>query len=101
MIGVATAAGKAAFWDILGAGIDSPKIIAFEGEFALCAGHAQELKTQAMALQAGKRLRVILSDNNAGIDDSLLGGEGDDTLAGEEGDDWLEGGNGIDVLEGR
>ena len=37
-------------------------------------GHAQELKTQAMALQVGKRLRVMLSDNNAGIDDVLLGG---------------------------
>ena len=46
-IGVATAAGKAAFWDLLGADIDSPKIVAFEGEFAMCAGHAQELKTQA------------------------------------------------------
>ena len=32
-------------------------------------GHAQELKTQALALQVGKRLRVMLSDNNAGIDD--------------------------------
>ena len=37
-------------------------------------GHAQELKTQALALQVGKRLRVMLSDNNAGIDDCLLGG---------------------------
>ena len=37
-------------------------------------GHAQELKTQALALQVGKRLRVMLSDNNAGIDDVLLGG---------------------------
>ena len=27
-----------------------------------------------MALQVGKRLRIILSDNNAGIDDALLGG---------------------------
>ena len=25
-------------------------------------------------MQVGKRLRVMLSDNNAGIDDSLLGG---------------------------
>jgi transketolase len=32
-------------------------------------GHAQELKTQALALQVGKRLRVMFSDNNAGIDD--------------------------------
>src|SRR5229473_5574039 len=33
-IGIATAAGKAAFWDVIGAGIDAPKVIAFEGEFA-------------------------------------------------------------------
>ena len=37
-------------------------------------GHAQELKTQALALKVGKRLRVMISDNNAGIDDSLIGG---------------------------
>ena len=49
-------------------------MIAFEGEFAMCAGHAQELKTQAIALKVGKRLRVFFSDNNAGIDDSLIGG---------------------------
>ena len=73
-IGIATAAGKAAFWDVVGAGMNAPKVIAFEGEFAMTEGHAQELKTQAIALQVGKRLRVMLSDNNAGIDDSLLGG---------------------------
>jgi transketolase len=73
-VGVATAAGKAAFWDIVGAPIASPKIVAFEGEFAMCAGHAQELKTQAIALQTGKRLRIFFSDNNAGIDDALIGG---------------------------
>jgi transketolase len=73
-IGIATAAGKAAFWDIVGASMDAPKIIAFEGEFAMCAGHAQELKTQAIALQTGKRLRLMFSDNNAGIDDALIGG---------------------------
>jgi transketolase len=73
-VGIATAAGKAAFWDIVGASMASPKVIAFEGEFALCAGHAQELKTQAIALQVGKRLRILVSDNNAGIDDRLLGG---------------------------
>jgi transketolase len=72
-VGVAMAAGKAAFWDIAGAK-DSPKIIALEGEFAMTEGHAQELKTQAVALGVGTRLRVILSDNNAGIDDTLLGG---------------------------
>ena len=37
-------------------------------------GHAQELKTQALALKVGKRLRVMFSENNAGIDDSLIGG---------------------------
>ncbi len=73
-IGIATAAGKAAFWDAVGAPMAVPKVIAFEGEFAMTEGHAQELKTQAVALQVGKRLRVMISDNNAGIDDSLLGG---------------------------
>ncbi|HSR08189.1 MAG TPA: hypothetical protein VLM42_13635, partial [Bryobacteraceae bacterium] len=72
-VGVATAAGKAAFWDMVGAP-GSPKVIAFEGEFAMTEGHAQELKTQALAMKVGKRLRVMLSDNNAGIDDVLLGG---------------------------
>lgn len=73
-VGVAMAAGKAAFWDIMGAPINGPKVIAFEGEFAMTEGHAQELKTQALALKTGKRLRVMISDNNAGIDDALLGG---------------------------
>jgi transketolase len=72
-IGIATSAGKAAFWDFIGAP-SSPKVIALEGEFAMTEGHAQELKTQALALQVGKRLRILLSDNNAGIDDILLGG---------------------------
>ena len=73
-VGIAQAAGKAAFWDIAGTP-DTPKIIALEGEFCHdrgpCAG---ELKTQALSLGVGKRLRIILSDNNAGIDDVLLGG---------------------------
>jgi len=73
-VGIATAAGKAAFWDIVGAPMGTPKIVAFEGEFAMCAGHAQELKTQAIALQSGKRLLVFFSYNNAGIDDALIGG---------------------------
>ena len=72
-VGIATAAGKAAFWDIVGAP-SSPKVIAFEGEFAMTEGHAQEIKTQALAMKVGKRLRIMLSDNNAGIDDILLGG---------------------------
>ncbi|HEY2382113.1 MAG TPA: hypothetical protein VGK48_13120 [Terriglobia bacterium] len=73
-VGIAAAAGKAAFWNFIGAPAGSPKVIAFEGEFAMCAGHAQELKTQAIALQVGKRLRIFFSDNNAGIDDALIGG---------------------------
>ena len=74
-IGVATSAGKAAFWNFIGApNLNSPKVIAFEGEFAMTEGHAQELKTQALALQVGKRLRILFSNNNAGIDDSLIGG---------------------------
>jgi transketolase len=75
-VGIATSAGKAAFWDIVGASnsLSSPKIIALEGEFAMTEGHAQELKTQALALKVGKRLRVLMSVNNAGIDDVLLGG---------------------------
>jgi transketolase len=72
-IGIATAAGKAAFWDIVGAP-DSLKIIAIEGEFAMTSGHSQEMKTQALAQQVGKRLRILLSYNNAGIDDQLIGG---------------------------
>ena len=71
-IGIATAAGKAAFWDMMGAD-PSLKIIAIEGEFALTSGHSQEFKTQAVAQRVGKRLRVLMSYNNAGIDDELLG----------------------------
>ncbi len=72
-VGIAASAGKAAFWNIVGAP-NSMKVIALEGEFALTEGHAQELKTQALALQVGKRLRILVSENNAGIDDVLLGG---------------------------
>jgi transketolase len=72
-VGIATAAGKAAFWDFMGAPIESPKIVGIEGEFALTSGHSQELKTQAVAQKVGKRLRLILSFNNAGIDDELVG----------------------------
>ena len=72
-IGIATAAGKAVFWDYIGASSDL-KIMALEGEFALTEGHAQELKSIALAQQVGKRLRVLLSMNNAGIDDTLIGG---------------------------
>jgi len=72
-VGIATAAGKAAFWDYMGAPMGTPKIMAIEGEFALTSGHSQEFKTQAVAQKVGKRLRVILSYNNAGIDDELVG----------------------------
>ena len=72
-IGIATAAGKATFWDIIGAP-ESPKVMAVEGEFAMTSGHSQEMKTQAVAQQVGKRLRVLMSYNNAGIDDELVGG---------------------------
>ena len=72
-IGIATAAGKAAFWNFLGAP-ESLKVLALEGEFAMTEGHAQELKTQGLAMQVGKRLRILLSYNNAGIDDTLVGG---------------------------
>ena len=72
-IGIATASGKAAFWNMVGAP-EALKILAIEGEFALTSGHAQELKTQALAQRVGKRLRLLLSYNNAGIDDELIGG---------------------------
>ena len=72
-IGIATAAGKAAFWDVIGAP-RSLKVIALEGEFAMTSGHSQEMKTQAVAQQVGKRLRILLSFNNAGIDNQLIGG---------------------------
>ena len=72
-IGIGSSAGKAAFWDFVGAP-PSLKVMALEGEFAMTAGHAQELKTQAVAQQVGKRLRILLSYNNAGIDDRLQGG---------------------------
>ena len=72
-IGIATAAGKAAFWDIVGAP-ESLKVLGIEGEFAMTSGHSQEMKTQAVAQQVGKRLRILFSYNNAGIDDTLLGG---------------------------
>jgi hypothetical protein len=94
---MATSAGKAMFWvrcpiiksaslhlltrrlnplqDFVGAPENhGPKVVAFEGEFAFTEGHAQELKTIALAQQVGKRLRLFFSYNNAGIDDSLIGG---------------------------
>ena len=72
-IGFSTAAGKAMFWDFAGSPAER-KTIVFEGEMALTEGHAQEIKTIALAQQVGKRLRVMNSFNNAGIDDSLLDG---------------------------
>jgi transketolase len=72
-VGVSTAAGKALFLEVAGAPPET-KVLALEGEFAMTEGHAQELKTAALAQQVGKRLRVLLSMNNAGIDDALIGG---------------------------
>ncbi|MBN1980680.1 MAG: hypothetical protein JW795_04065 [Chitinivibrionales bacterium] len=72
-IGVSTAVGKALFWDFMGAD-SAMKVVALEGEFAMTEGHAQEMKSAAVAQQVGKRLRILLSYNNAGIDDTLLGG---------------------------
>ena len=87
-IGIATAAGKAAFWDFMGAGA-SPKVVALEGEFAMTSGHSQELKTQAVAQQVGKRLRILLSYNNAGIDDALVGGVVSESMDGYDiADQW-------------
>ena len=40
----------------------------------MTSGHSQEMKTQALAQQVGKRLRIMMSYNNAGIDDELIGG---------------------------
>ncbi|MDE2936687.1 MAG: hypothetical protein OXP37_07615 [Chloroflexota bacterium] len=72
-IGFSTSAGKAMFWDFAGSPAER-KTIVFEGEMALTEGHAQEIKTIALAQKVGKRLRVMNSFNNAGIDDSLLDG---------------------------
>ena len=72
-VGITTAAGKALFWDYIG-GPDTLKVMALEGEFALTEGHAQELKNIAVSQQVGRRLRVLVSMNNAGIDDTLIGG---------------------------
>ena len=52
-VGLSTTAGKAMFWDIVGAD-PSLKMIALEGEFAMTEGHAQELKT-AGARAAGRQ----------------------------------------------
>eukprot|EP01095_Lingulamoeba_sp_RSL-Kostka_P017471 TRINITY_DN907_c0_g1_i1.p1 TRINITY_DN907_c0_g1~~TRINITY_DN907_c0_g1_i1.p1 ORF type:complete len:853 (-),score=396.56 TRINITY_DN907_c0_g1_i1:49-2607(-) len=72
-IGVANTAGKALYWDKIGAPEDL-KVHVFEGEFAFTEGHAQELKTVALAQKVGKRMRLFFSYNNAGIDDALVNG---------------------------
>ena len=101
-VGIATAAGKAAFWDIVGAP-DSLKILAIEGEFALTSGHSQEMKTQAVAQQVGKRLRILLSYNNAGIDDQLVGGViGQEYQAYKLEDQWVSyGWNVFNIADGN
>ena len=50
-VGIAMSAGKAASGTSRRA-VDTPKVIAFEGEFAMTEGHAQELKTQAVSLRS-------------------------------------------------
>ena len=98
-IGIATAAGKAAFWDFMGAGA-SPKVVALEGEMAMTSGHSQEFKTQAVAQQVGKRLRILLSFNNAGIDDSLIGGVVSESIDGYRiADQWAAYGWNVLTLE--
>lgn len=106
-IGLSTAAGKAMFWDAISAP-ENKKVMALEGEFAMTEGHAQELKSIALAQKVGKRLRVLLSYNNAGIDDKLLGGVIDDKYVGYDiPNQWasygwkvleLEDGNDIDQI---
>ncbi|MFN2251345.1 MAG: hypothetical protein ACK2UL_05445, partial [Anaerolineae bacterium] len=87
-IGISTSAGKALFWDFVGAP-DSLKVLALEGEFALTEGHAQELKTAALAQRVGRRLRVLMSMNNAGIDDDLIGGVINEVYTGYDiGNQW-------------
>src|SRR5437763_1184356 len=53
----------------------------YADKFMLAGGHCIPtcyalwmIQGQALALQVGKRLRIMMSDNNAGIDDSLIGG---------------------------
>ncbi|GIS81005.1 MAG: hypothetical protein CM1200mP14_25710 [Gammaproteobacteria bacterium] len=101
-IGIATAAGKAMFWDFIGAP-SSLKVIALEGEFAMTEGHAQELKTAAVAQQVGKRLRIFLSNNNAGIDDSLIGGVVKSEFKGYDiAQQWISyGWNVLDIQNGK
>ena len=83
----------------MGAG-DSPKVVALEGEFAMTAGHAQELKTQAVAQRVGKRLRILLSFNNAGIDDSLIGGVVSESIDGYDlAEQWSSYGWNVLVVE--
>src|SRR5437667_12412004 len=48
-IGIATAAGKAASWDIVGARRGTPKVVALEGEFDRTAGCAQKVTAYASA----------------------------------------------------
>ncbi len=73
--GVAAAAAPGLALFLERAGLPAArKVLALEGEFAMTEGHAQEMKTAALAQQVGKRLRILLSWNNAGIDDALVGG---------------------------
>ena len=98
-IGFSTAAGKAMFWDFAGSPPER-KAIVFEGEMALTEGHAQEIKTIALAQKVGKRLRVLNSFNNAGIDGSLLDGVIDSRYSGYSlPDQWASYGWNVFTLE--
>src|SRR6266436_3613983 len=44
------AAGKAAFWNVVGAPMGTPKIIAFEGDFVMTEAPTTELKTLAITV---------------------------------------------------
>ena len=67
---------------------------------AMTSGHSQELKTQAVAQQVGKRLRILLSFNNAGIDDSLIGGVVSESIDGYRvADQWAAYGWNVLTLE--
>ena len=70
---MATAAGKAAFWDMAGT-VDAPKMIALEGEFAMTKRRCAGTKNPGPRAEGWQLFRVVLLVNNAGIDDELLGG---------------------------
>ena len=58
--------GKSRLLEFYGRALIRSRFLLSEGEFAMTEGHAQELKTQGLAMQVGKRLRILISYNNAG-----------------------------------